>query len=351
MTINRRRPRPDTEVRQAAAAFARANGWQSAVQLLTSFGPFLAGCAAMYLVYPGLLAADAGARRADRRAAGAHLHRPARLRARLVLRLAARQHAGRAGVQPGHAHALRQLGRQHGLHHADWNNLDRTGGGSDIYSACLTVREYLALSPWRRFLYRLPRHPLIANVLLPPLVFLLLYRVPFDTPRAWARERWSVYLTNPALICLFGTLAMPARLAGGAAGPSADHGRGVDPGRLAVLAAAPLRDGALDGQGRLELRRRGARGLVMVPPAARAALADRQYRLPPRPPSRSPRAQLPAERRPRGRARAASGAAAQPVARPRRDVPHAVGRASAAASCASATPRLEPGSGPRHWTH
>ena len=31
-------------------------------------------------------------------------------------------------------------GRQHSLHHADWNNLDRSGGGADIYSSCLTVR-------------------------------------------------------------------------------------------------------------------------------------------------------------------------------------------------------------------
>src|SRR5439155_99458 len=70
------------------------------------------------------------------------------------------------------------------------------------------VEEYLALSPWRRFFYRLPRHPLIANVLLPPLIFLLLYRVPFDTPRTWVRERWSVHATNLALLCLFGTLAL-----------------------------------------------------------------------------------------------------------------------------------------------
>jgi omega-6 fatty acid desaturase (delta-12 desaturase) len=48
---------------------------------------------------------------------------------------------------------------QHSLHHADWNNLDRKG-------------------------------------------------VPFDTPRAWVRERWSVHLTNAALICLFGMLVL-----------------------------------------------------------------------------------------------------------------------------------------------
>lgn len=96
--------------------------------------------------------------------------------------------------------------RQHGLHHADWNNLDRKGG-SDIYSSCLTVREYLARSAWQRLLYRLPRHPLVANVLLPPVVFILLYRLPFDTPRGWTRERRSVHLTNAALAALFGTLA------------------------------------------------------------------------------------------------------------------------------------------------
>jgi omega-6 fatty acid desaturase (delta-12 desaturase) len=99
-------------------------------------------------------------------------------------------------------------GRQHAAHHANWNNLDRQSAGSDIYSACLTVREYLALTPRRRFLYRLPRHPLIANILLPPLIFMLLYRVPFDTPRNWARERWSVHLTNAALTFLFGTLVL-----------------------------------------------------------------------------------------------------------------------------------------------
>ena len=48
---------------------------------------------------------------------------------------------------------------------------------------------------------------MVANLLLPPFVFILLYRLPFDTPRGWARERHSVYLTNAALPVLFGTLA------------------------------------------------------------------------------------------------------------------------------------------------
>ena len=173
-----------------------------------------------------------------------------------------------------------------------------TGGGSDIYSACLTVSDYLALSPWRRFLYRLPRHPLIANVLLPPLVFLLLYRVPFDTPRAWRRERWSVYLTNAALVCLFGSLVaflgwrevllvhLPIMVVASILGVwlfSLQHR--FETARWTAKSEWSFVDGR-------------ARRLVVVPPAARAALAHRQHRLPPRPSPQSARPQLPAARGP-----------------------------------------------------
>lgn len=92
--------------------------------------------------------------------------------------------------------------RQHAGHHGTWCNLDRRNGGADIYSSCLTVAEYAALSPWRRRIYRVALHPLVANLLLPPVVFLLVYRVPFDTPMHWWREHVSVYATNLALIAL-----------------------------------------------------------------------------------------------------------------------------------------------------
>jgi omega-6 fatty acid desaturase (delta-12 desaturase) len=198
----------DTDLRRIAASFAQPNHWKGLFQLLTSFGPFLLACAAMYLAYPIsplltlALALPAGA---------------------LLLRVFIVQHdcghnsffaSRRANALTGRMCSLITMtpyanwGRQHGLHHASWNNLDRSTGGSDIYSACLTVREYRALSRWQRLLYRLPRHPLVANLLLPPLVFLLLYRVPFDTPRDWVRERWSVYMTDAALVAMFGTLVV-----------------------------------------------------------------------------------------------------------------------------------------------
>jgi omega-6 fatty acid desaturase (delta-12 desaturase) len=89
--------------------------------------------------------------------------------------------------------------RQHAQHHANWNNLDCREHGADIYTGCLTVEEYQSRSPFRRLLYRLPRHPLLAHLVFPPLVFLLLYRVPFDTPREWTAERRSVWATNAAI--------------------------------------------------------------------------------------------------------------------------------------------------------
>jgi omega-6 fatty acid desaturase (delta-12 desaturase) len=93
--------------------------------------------------------------------------------------------------------------RQHAGHHSHWNNLDRRLSGSDIYSGCLTLAEYRQLSGLRQRLYRLVQHPAISWLVLPPFVFLLLYRVPFDTPRAWQRERRAVHLTNLAVLAVF----------------------------------------------------------------------------------------------------------------------------------------------------
>jgi len=99
--------------------------------------------------------------------------------------------------------------RQHAQHHGAWNDLDRRDGrGDDLYSNCLTVAEYRALGPWQRRRYRLLRHPAVTLLLLPPLIFLVLYRVPFDTPSAWRSERRSVHLTNLSLFTLHGGLGL-----------------------------------------------------------------------------------------------------------------------------------------------
>ena len=101
-----------------------------------------------------------------------------------------------------------QWRRQHNDHHGNWSNLDRRLVGLDMYSTCTTVDEYRALSRWGRIKFRAMHHPLVAHLIIPPLVFLFLYRVPFDTPKSWIRERRSVYLTNLGLLALLATLML-----------------------------------------------------------------------------------------------------------------------------------------------
>lgn len=52
MDADRAHSRSGVEARRAAASFAKPIRSQGVLQLLTSFGPFIAACAAMYLVYP-----------------------------------------------------------------------------------------------------------------------------------------------------------------------------------------------------------------------------------------------------------------------------------------------------------
>ncbi len=97
---------------------------------------------------------------------------------------------------------------QHANHHAVWNNLDRRPGGADIYSTCMTVKEFQAMSKLRRWWHRAIRHAVISQVLLPPLVFILFYRFPIDAPIGWRRGWASVLLTDLGLVILFATLVM-----------------------------------------------------------------------------------------------------------------------------------------------
>jgi omega-6 fatty acid desaturase (delta-12 desaturase) len=60
----------------------------------------------------------------------------------------------------------------------------------------------------RQRLYRAALHPLVSQILLPPLLFVLLQRVPFDTPKSWRTERLTVYLTDLGLVVVLATLTL-----------------------------------------------------------------------------------------------------------------------------------------------
>jgi acyl-lipid omega-6 desaturase (Delta-12 desaturase) len=89
--------------------------------------------------------------------------------------------------------------RTHAIHHAHSGNLDHRGIG-DI--DMLTVREYLALSPWRRLRYRLYRHPLIMFGIGPAYHFVLRQRLPFGLMRSGWRPWLSTMATNIAIVIL-----------------------------------------------------------------------------------------------------------------------------------------------------
>jgi omega-6 fatty acid desaturase (delta-12 desaturase) len=86
--------------------------------------------------------------------------------------------------------------KTHAMHHATSGNLEHRGFG-DIDT--LTVDEYLALPRWRRFKYRLYRHPAVLFGVGAVLHFVVRHRIPTIVPRTWARERRSIFWTNIGL--------------------------------------------------------------------------------------------------------------------------------------------------------
>ena len=203
-------PRPDHQpgLRSLVAPYENAKPLESVVQIGTSIGLFLAICATMYwsLTFSYLLTLA--------------LALPA---AGVLVRVFVVQHdcghgaffrSRRANDLVGMVCSVltftpyAQWRRHHNQHHGTWNNLDRRDSTTDIYSGCMTVAEYQALSAWGRFKCRMVRHPILAHLIIPPLVFLFIYRVPFETPKSWARERRSVYWTNLAILAVLGTLML-----------------------------------------------------------------------------------------------------------------------------------------------
>jgi omega-6 fatty acid desaturase (delta-12 desaturase) len=97
--------------------------------------------------------------------------------------------------------AFQRWRHQHAVHHASSGNLDRRGVG-DVPT--LTVAEYVALPPRRRFAYRLVRNPVVMFGLGPIWAMILAPR--FVSSRERPRIRRSVWRTNLALATVIGLL-------------------------------------------------------------------------------------------------------------------------------------------------
>jgi omega-6 fatty acid desaturase (delta-12 desaturase) len=90
---------------------------------------------------------------------------------------------------------------EHFVHHATSSNLNRKGTG-DIWT--LTVDEYLALTPFRRMVYRMYRNPFVMFGLGPIYLVLIAYR--FNRKRAGRRERLNTHATNFGLVVMVAIL-------------------------------------------------------------------------------------------------------------------------------------------------
>ncbi len=89
--------------------------------------------------------------------------------------------------------------RAHAMHHGSSGHLVKRGFG-DIDT--LTVAEYMAMSPWRRFTYRLYRHPLVLFGIGPSYNFLIRNRLPMEFLDAGWRYWISAMGTNLALAAI-----------------------------------------------------------------------------------------------------------------------------------------------------
>lgn len=95
--------------------------------------------------------------------------------------------------------------KPHAEHHAHAGTLGSRGPGEVI---TLSVKEYLQLSKWKRFKYRLYRNPFVIFGLNPAFSSILLNRLPFPNTRSWNKEHKSVHMTNFVLGAFVATMGL-----------------------------------------------------------------------------------------------------------------------------------------------
>jgi omega-6 fatty acid desaturase (delta-12 desaturase) len=191
------KPQPNAALtgwNQALAKYRRAHHGRSALQIVTTIGPYLAIWVAMVLslkvsYWLTLAFVPLAAGFLTRSFIIAHdCGHGAFFRSRL------------ANTITGTVTALLaftpydQWRHEHAVHHASGGDLDGRGVG-DIWT--MTIAEYLASSRMRRIRYRLHRSPWVMLTIGPLLQFVVLQR--FARREMTKREHWSIWQTNVLL--------------------------------------------------------------------------------------------------------------------------------------------------------
>jgi omega-6 fatty acid desaturase (delta-12 desaturase) len=96
-----------------------------------------------------------------------------------------------------------QWRKSHAIHHARSGNLERRGIG-DIYT--MTVNEYLSQSRWGKLKYRLYRNPLFLFVIIPTILFLIIYRFPNYRQKTLKSVYANTYYTTLVIGLLLGAV-------------------------------------------------------------------------------------------------------------------------------------------------
>ncbi len=91
--------------------------------------------------------------------------------------------------------------KSHAIHHASVGKLEHRGIG-DVYT--MTVKEYLSRTKWGRLKYRLYRNPLFLFVIIPTILFLVVYRFPNFKQKEMRSVYASAYLTTIVIALLAG---------------------------------------------------------------------------------------------------------------------------------------------------
>ncbi len=260
---------PTTQLRQLSARFAKPHLGRAVWQIANTLSSVhrAVGTDGVERARRLELRLDAAARAAGLGPVRAHLHHPARLRPRFVLRQSESERPRSGGVSASSRCFRTATGARRTRSTTARPATSTAARIGDIVT--LTVSEYRARPWFGRLLYRLYRIHAGAARHRPVLPVRDQAPLPVRHAVHWKKEWASVLINNAVLAAGAIALMLADRLEGTGSGAAADHSDRRRARRVAVLRAAHVRARVLEPQGNLVLAEGGCRRQLVLRPAAR----------------------------------------------------------------------------------